>query len=365
MIMPEECKKAAEFFLQNIDRLITKPTRFMEVCGTHTVSIFRSGIRQLLPEKVDLVSGPGCPVCVTPNDYMDTAIAYAKNSNVIITTFGDMLKVPGTSTSLYEARAEGADVRIVYSPLDALQLAINNPAKKIIFLAVGFETTAPLTAATIQTAQKKQINNFFILSAHKWTYTALDALLSDPTIKVDGFLLPGHVCVITGEAPFSFVSERYAKPAVIAGFEALDILRAVYMLALQVQNGQAKIENAYKRVVRTEGNPIAQNAISSVFSNTSANWRGFGGIENSGMTVNAAYAQYDALHSIPVTKENSRENPACRCGDVLKGNINPTQCPLFKKICTPEHPAGACMVSIEGTCHAWYKYGQGRYHYGR
>lgn len=365
MVKAEISRKAADFFLKNIDMLIEKPVRFMEVCGTHTVSIFRSGIRQMLPEKVELVSGPGCPVCVTPNDYMDTAIAYAKNENVIIATFGDMLKVPGTSTSLYAVKAAGADVRIVYSPLDALQLAVGEPAKKVIFLAVGFETTAPLTAATIQAAQNQAIENFFVLSAHKWTNEALNALLSDPEIKVDGFLLPGHVCVITGEEPFHFVAEKYKKPAVVAGFEALDILQAVYMLAKQVHAGQAKVENAYKRVVKTQGNPAAQEMMAAVFQKTAANWRGLGKIENSGMAVNENYARYDVLRSIPVQKELSKENPACRCGEVLKGNIRPVQCPLFKKICTPEHPAGACMVSVEGTCHAWYKYGQGRYHYGR
>ena len=365
MMMPEESRRAAAFFINQIDALIKKPVRFMEVCGTHTVSIFRSGIRQLLPEKVDLVSGPGCPVCVTPNDYMDMAIAYAKRKDTIIATFGDMLKVPGTSSSLNEAKAQGADVRIIYSPLDVLQISQENPQKQIIFLAVGFETTAPLTAVTVQTAMAQHINNFFILSSHKWTNAPIDALLSDPQIKVDGFLLPGHVCVITGEKPFDFVADKYRKPAVVTGFEALDILRAVYMLARQVSTGQIQIENAYKQVVKPEGNRVAQSVIKEVFDSVPAKWRGFGTIEASGMILKDKYAQYDALQQIPVEKEISRENPVCRCGEILKGLIKPTQCPLFKKTCTPDKPAGACMVSVEGTCHAWYKYGQGRYHYGR
>ena len=365
MMMPEDNKKAAEFFIKKIDEFIHEPVRFMEVCGTHTVSIFRSGIRQLLPEKVDLVSGPGCPVCVTPNEYMDTAIAYAKKENVIIATFGDMLKVPGTTSSLNKVKAEGADIRIIYSPLDALQIAKDNPDKQTIFLAVGFETTAPLTAATLQAADLQNISNFFVLSSHKRTDAPIDALLSDPQIKVDGFLLPGHVCVITGEKPFSFVAEKYKKPAVIAGFEPLDILQAVYMLAKQIHDGTAMIENAYKRVVKPEGNITAQKAMSLVFYNAAADWRGFGRIPESGMAVNELYSKYDALKQIPVKKEISRENPACRCGEILKGLIKPVECPLFKKVCTPDSPAGACMVSVEGTCHAWYKYGQGRYHYGR
>ncbi|WP_196592965.1 hydrogenase formation protein HypD [Pectinatus sottacetonis] len=362
---PEESRKAAEFFLRKIDEYIDHPVRFMEVCGTHTVAIFRSGIRQLLPEKVELVSGPGCPVCVTPNDYMDMAIAYAKEENNIIATFGDMLKVPGTTSSLIEANTRGADIRIIYSPLDALQMARDNPSRNIIFLGVGFETTAPLTAATIQAARQENIKNFFVLTSHKWTDAPVKALLSDDKVNVDGFLLPGHVCVITGEGPFSFVAEKYKKSAVVTGFEALDILQAVYMLAKQIHEKRAEIENAYKRVVKYNGNIIAQKAIMEVFDKTAATWRGFGLIEQSGMSIKDEYSEYDALKCIKGDKEISKENPACCCGDVLRGIIKPPQCPLFKKICTPDKPAGACMVSVEGACHAWYKYGQGRYHYGR
>lgn len=365
MMKAEESRKAAENLLKKIDELIDRPVRFMEVCGTHTVSIFRSGIRQLLPEKVELVSGPGCPVCVTPNDYMDMAIAYAKQKDIIIATFGDMLKVPGTSSSLNAMKTAGANIRIVYSPLDALQIARDNPAKKIVFLGVGFETTAPLSAATIQAAGNENINNFFVLAAHKWTNTALEALLNDKDIKVDGFLLPGHVCVITGEEPFAFVAEKYKKPAVVAGFDALDILQAVYMLAKQVKSKEAKIENAYKRVVKPEGNIVAKQAVDEVFDKSGASWRGLGEIPLSGMSINDKYSKYDALKQISVEKEESKENPACCCGEILKGIKTPIECPLFKKVCTPEKPAGACMVSVEGTCHAWYKYGQGRYHYGR
>lgn len=359
----EEMKQAAEFFLKEIDRMIDHPVRFMEVCGTHTVSIFRAGIRQLLPEKVELVSGPGCPVCVTPNDYMDTAIAYAKQPDVIITTFGDMLKVPGTTSSLMKVKAQGGDVRIVYSPLDSLKIAQDNPLKKVIFLAVGFETTAPTAAATILAAQQQSIENFYVLTAHKLTPPAIKALLSDSKIKVDGFLLPGHVCVITGETPFEFIAKDYHRPAVVAGFEPLDILQSVYMLAKQIYENRAQIENQYKRVVKTMGNPQAQKIMDMVYAKSTANWRGIGKIEDSGLVVNEKFSAFDALKMIPVEKEVSKEAAGCRCGEVLRGLVKPTDCKLFSKVCTPQHAVGSCMVSVEGACAAWYKYGSRTFHF--
>ena len=363
MLTAKETKQAADFFLKEIDRLIEKPVRFMEVCGTHTVAIFRAGIRQLLPEKVELVSGPGCPVCVTPNDYLDTAIAYARQKDVIIATFGDMLKVPGTSSSLNSVKAEGCDVRIVYSPLDSLQIAKDNPTKKVIFLAVGFETTSPTAAATILTAKAQNIKNFYVLTAHKLTYPAVNALLGGHDIKVDGFLLPGHVCVITGRKPFEFIADRYHLPSVIAGFEPLDILSSIYMLAKQQHEERAQIENQYRRVVKDEGNIQAQKIMQTVYKLADADWRGLGTIKKSGFDINDDFAEFDARKMLPVEKEISKEPAGCRCGEVLKGLVKPTQCPLFGKVCTPNHAVGSCMVSVEGTCAAWYKYGARTFHF--
>jgi len=242
----EKTRKIADFYLQEIDRFITKPVRLMEVCGTHTVAIFRAGIRQLLPAKVDLVSGPGCPVCVTSADYLDRAIAYARREDVILTTFGDMLKVPGSQSSLGEAKADGADIRIVYSPLESLVIAAANPGKKIIFLAVGFETTTPTAAATVLQAAEQKLTNFFVFSAHKLVPPALRLLLDDPAVKVDGFILPGHVCVVTGTDPFAFLPQEYAMPGVVCGFEPLDILQTVYMLARQIQSGIPAVEKGIR-----------------------------------------------------------------------------------------------------------------------
>lgn len=297
------------------------------------------------------------------NDYLDTAIAYARQEDVIITTFGDMLKVPGTSSSLNQVKAEGRDIRIIYSPMDSLQIAKDNPDKKVIFLAVGFETTSPTAAATILAAKQQNIKNFFVLTAHKLTPPAIEALLCDEKIKIDGFLLPGHVCVITGEEPFTFIAEKYHLPAVVAGFEPLDILQAIYMIAKQIHAKDFKIENQYKRVVKTLGNMQAQKIMDLVYKKASANWRGLGVIENSGLDLTDAFSEFDALKMIPVNKEISKEPAGCRCGEVLRGLVKPTDCPLFGKVCTPNHAVGSCMVSVEGTCAAWYKYGSRVFHF--
>lgn len=357
----EDTRRIASFLVEEIDRLTARPIRLMEVCGTHTVAIFRAGIRQLLPPQVAVVSGPGCPVCVTPNAYLDAAIAYARREDVVLATFGDMLRVPGSASSLSAAKAEGADIRIVYSPLESLAIAAAQPEKKVIFLAVGFETTAPTAAATILAAKKRGLNNFFVLSAHKLVPPALRALLADPAVKVDGFLLPGHVCAITGEAPFRFLAEAHHLPAVIAGFEPLEILRAIYMLAKQLHDGAAGVENAYKQVVKPNGNPAARNVLAEVCEPDGANWRGIGHIPESGLRVNLAYRRYDAAAMLPIKAEPTAEQPGCRCGEVLRGLIRPPECRLFGKVCLPEQPVGACMVSVEGACAAWYKYGSGRY----
>ncbi len=358
----EEVKRAADLLLGQIQRLSDRPLRFMEVCGTHTVAIFRAGIRQILPPEIELVSGPGCPVCVTPNRYLDTAIAYGRQPDVTITTFGDMLRVPGSSTTLMREKAAGADIRIVYSPLDAVALAQAHPERKVIFLAVGFETTAPTAAAAVLTAKQAGLKNFFVLSAHKLVPPALAALLSAPETKVDGFLLPGHVSAVIGvDEPYRFLTEQFHTPGVVAGFEPLEILQAVLMLLQQVRDGLPRLENAYGKVVRAGGNPTARNILYSVYETAPAEWRGIGLLPDSGLAVREEYREFDAVAQLPVTVEATREPAGCRCGEILRGVAKPSQCPLFGKLCTPDHPVGSCMVSVEGSCAAWYKYGSGRW----
>ncbi len=361
LLTAEEKARAARFFSDGIRCLATRPVRLMEVCGTHTVAIFRAGIRQLLPAAVELVSGPGCPVCVTPNEYLDTAIAYCRRPDTIITTFGDMLRVPGSESSLMAEKACGADIRIVYSALDSLVIARDNPGKAVIFLAVGFETTAPTAAATILQADKQGLTNFFVLSAHKLVPPALKAILATPATRVDGFLLPGHTAAISGLEPYRFVAGQHGVPAVVTGFEALDILQGVYMLLQQLQQGQAELQNQYRRVVKTDGNPAARAILNQVYQPATAGWRGFGLIAGSGLELTAAFRRFDAQAALPLTVAESREPAGCRCGEVLRGLITPPACPCFGRLCTPEQPVGACMVSVEGACAAWYKYGQGRW----
>ena len=362
----EEERELAKRLVAEIGRMAEgadHKLRFMEVCGTHTVAIFRAGLRQMLPENVELVSGPGCPVCVTPDDYMDKAIAYAKRSDTIITTFGDMLKVPGSKSSLMEAKAEGADIRIVYSPLDSIQVAKDNPEKKVIFLAVGFETTAPTAAATVLAAKQQGIVNLYMLSAQKLVPPALRALLDDPDVRVDGFILPGHVSVITGTEVFQFLVEEYRMPGVVTGFEPLQILRSLYRLMKQVTEGAARIENEYGSVVHSGGSPAAKHATDLVYEPADAAWRGIGVIPLSGLRMREAFKDYDIerLLDVPMGKNKL----GCRCGEVLRGIVTPKECPLFGKACVPTHAIGPCMVSVEGVCAAWYKYGQGRFSYGR
>ena len=358
----EQIKRAADFFKQEIANLAgTRSIRLMEVCGTHTVAIFKAGIRQLLPENVELVSGPGCPVCVTPNEYLDTAIAYSKNAQVIITTFGDMLKVPGSSSTLAARKAAGADIRIIYSPLESIEIAKENPDKKVIFLAVGFETTAPLAAAAVLMAKEAGIKNFYVLSAHKLVPPALRVLLMAEDTHVDGLLLPGHVSAMIGMKPYEFLIEEFKTPAVVAGFEPLDILQSIYMLVKQIQAGTAKLENQYRRIVLPAGNAVASKILYKVYEEADAQWRGLGNLPGSGLVIRDNYRNFDAKTNIPVIAETTKEHVGCRCGQVLRGTILPTACSLFGVSCMPEHPVGACMVSVEGTCAAWYKYGAGRW----
>ena len=330
-----------------------KNLRFMEVCGTHTVSIFRAGIRKILPPNVELVSGPGCPVCVTNDDFIDKAIAYSKISNVIIATFGDMLKVPGSNSNLAEESASGADVRVIYSPLDCLKIAEENPDKKIIFLAVGFETTAPTAAAAILAAKNAGLKNLFFLSAQKLVPPALKMLLADSQVKVDGFLLPGHVAVVTGTKIFEFLK----IPAVVAGFEPEEILLAVINLLRQIDEGRAEVSNEYKSVVKADGNISAQKILSQVYETVDADWRGLGTIPKSGLKVRQEFANFDIEKILPLEVKAVQKNTACRCGEVLRGVCKPTDCKLFGKACQPLHAVGPCMISVEGVCAAWYKYG--------
>ena len=347
------------------DLLAGRHIRIMEVCGTHTVAIFRAGLRQILPPEVELVSGPGCPVCVTPDSYIDAAIAYAGMEDVIITTFGDMLKVPGTTSSLAAAQAAGADVRIVYSPLDALPIAAEHPEKKVIFLAVGFETTAPTEAAAVLAAEQQGRRNFFLLSAQKLVPPVMRALLDGGETHVDGFLLPGHVAVVTGTEAFSFLAEDYHVPGVVGGFAPMEILTALQMLVRQIAAGAARIENAYPSVVRPAGNPAARAVMERVYEPAETAWRGLGMIPASGLAMREAYRAYDFAAVRPLTIETRIEGRrGCRCGEVLRGAILPKECALFGRACVPEHAVGPCMVSVEGTCAAWYKYGGGRFHYG-
>ncbi len=334
-----------------------KSLRFMEVCGTHTVAIFRSGIRQILPDNVELVSGPGCPVCVTNDDYIDKAIAYSRRKNFIVATFGDMLKVPGSRSSLAAASAEGADVRIVYSPLDAVKIAEENSRKQIIFLAVGFETTAPTAAATVLAAQARGVKNLFMLSAQKLVPPTLRVLLDDAAVKVDGFLLPGHVAVVIGAKAFNFLADEFKISGAIGGFEADEILSALVSLLEQLDSGRAQVTNNYRAVVTDEGNVAAKKILSQVYEVTDADWRGLGKIPASGLRMRDEFAAFDIERVEPIEIERVEKKSACRCGEVLRGVIKPTDCPLFGKACKPLHAIGPCMVSVEGVCAAWFKYG--------
>ena len=339
-----------------LDRL-KKDVFFMEVCGTHTMSIYRNGINKILDSNLKLLSGPGCPVCVTTDDYIDTAIEYAKLKDVIIATFGDMVRVPGSVSTLEGQNACGSKVEVVYSPQDALVIAQKNADKKIIFLAVGFETTAPTVAATIREAKARAVGNFFVFCAHKLVPPAMKTLLDNDNSAIDGFICPGHVSAIIGSTPYNFIAKDYRIPCVIAGFEPLDILEAVYMLLGQLHNGEALVQIQYKRAVKEEGNRKAQDLMYDVFKTTDAPWRGLGSIKDSGLKLKDKYCGYDAEKVFgKVSLPKKKETDNCLCANVLKGISVPGDCKLFAGICTPANPKGPCMVSSEGTCAAYYKY---------
>ncbi|WP_251424230.1 hydrogenase formation protein HypD [Veillonella agrestimuris] len=356
----QEKQHTADALLQRI-REIHKPgetVRLMEVCGTHTVSIFREGLRQLLPEGIELVSGPGCPVCVTDQTYMDKALAYAERDDVIIATFGDMLKVPGSYSSLAEARTQGAHIHVIYTPLEVVTLSKEYPHKKIIFLAIGFETTIATIAATVKTVATMGLKNVFFLVSHKLVPPALRALLDRQAGQIDGFILPGHVSVIIGEKPYAFLPTEYKVPSCIAGFDGLEVLSAVLNILEQRRSGHLEVGNTYHSVVMKEGNQVAVALMNEVYTLCDDMWRGIGLIENSGLALRSEYEQLDVEKMIPITLEKPSLDPkGCQCGKVLQGLIKPNECPLFGKVCTPDHAIGACMVSVEGTCSAWYKYG--------
>ena len=328
----------------------------MEVCGTHTMAISRYGLRQLIPENINLISGPGCPVCVTSANDIDWIMEIAGQYNSSIFTFGDMIRVPGTGSSLYNEKSKGRDIKVCYSPADALDFAKNNPEKKVIFIAIGFETTIPLTSIIIKRAYKENINNFYIYNTHKLIPEALELLLMDKEIRIDAFLCPGHVSVIIGSIPYSFIARDYNVPCVISGFEPLDIIKSIVMIAEQIRKGVSEVEIQYSQVVREQGNPTAVKSIYEVFDKSDSLWRGLGNIPGSGLKLKEKYKQFDAKTHFPVKKINSREPAGCKCGDVLKGIKKPTECRLFSKICRPENPVGPCMVSSEGSCAAYYKY---------
>jgi hydrogenase expression/formation protein HypD len=346
----------AQKIVARIKTLSQRQIRLMEVCGTHTMSIFKSGIRTLLPDTITLLSGPGCPVCVTSQHEIDAFIALSRLDNVIVTTFGDLIKVPGTDSSLQKERAEGRDIRIVYSTFDALDIAAKNPNKQVVFLGVGFETTAPTIAASILSANEMNLKNYAVFCAHKLVPPALEALMQTRNVNIDGFILPGHVSVIIGLKAYQPFFEKYQAPCVIAGFEPVDILQAIFMLVEQIEAGKPKLENAYPRAVTVDGNQKARNIMQDVFATFDAGWRGIGTIPKSGLKIREEFADYDAKKVFEIKITDSMEPKGCACGEILTGLKIPPECSLYKKTCTPMEPVGPCMVSSEGTCAAYYRY---------
>ncbi len=347
----------AEGLISQIHQKSKTPVRFMEFCGGHTVTIFRYGIRQVLPKTIEMVSGPGCPVCVTANADLDKAIALSQVPRVIIATFGDMLKVPGSHSSLQKEKADGAEIRIVYSTMDALQIAEDNPDKSVIFLGIGFETTAPTIAASILQAEERRIKNYYILSMHKLCPPVIQALLNSGEVKLHGLICPGHVSAVIGSHPWEFIARDYDIPCVVSGFEPLDILQCIDMLVAQVENGESKVEIAYRRGVRPEGNREALKIIEQVFEPCPAEWRGIGEVPDSGLKLRKEYQSFDTELAFDIAPDPAYEPVGCICGDILRGVKTPADCKLFGKACTPEYPVGPCMVSSEGSCSAYYLYG--------
>jgi hydrogenase expression/formation protein HypD len=340
--------------LASIAQLVTQPWTVMEICGGQTHSIVKYGIDQLLPHDVTLVHGPGCPVCVTPVSMIDKAIEIALLPNIIFTSFGDMARVPGTDASLLNAKARGADLRLVYSPLDALQLARDNPSRQVVFFAVGFETTAPATAMAIRLARREHVNNFSMLVSHVRVPPAMEAILSSPGHRIQGFLAAGHVCTIMGYEEYLPITQRFGIPIVVTGFEPLDILQGLEACLRQLENGRAQVDNQYTRAVTLPGNQTARELLLKVFRVVARHWRGVGEIPNSGLSLTTAYAAYDAEQRFGVAEDHPDQETGCISGKVLQGIAKPVQCPHFGARCTPEHPLGAPMVSSEGACAAYF-----------
>jgi hydrogenase expression/formation protein HypD len=349
---PELAKK----LLERIHRRSKKPARLMEFCGGHTVAIFRHGLRQLLPPNIEMLSGPGCPVCVTASADLDRAIALGKLPGVIIASFGDMIRVPGSRASLQQARAAGADVRVVYSAQDALKMARDNPGKSVVFIGIGFETTAPTVAASVLQAEREKLNNYFVLSLHKVCPPIMKAILDLGEVRLDGIICPGHVSAIIGTRPYQFLADDYGIACAVSGFEPLDILLAVDRLVEQIESGRPRVENPYSRGVRPEGNPAALKLMDTVFETGDANWRGIGAVPASGLRLRGKYERFDAEKRFDIDPGPSREPQGCICGAVLRGVSTPLECKLFRTVCTPEDPVGPCMVSSEGSCAAYYQY---------
>ncbi|MBF0203103.1 MAG: hydrogenase formation protein HypD [Desulfamplus sp.] len=346
----------AKNLIVSINALDTGNLRLMEVCGTHTMSIFRHGIRSVLPDTIKLLSGPGCPVCVTAQQDIDAFVDLSMQDNVILTTFGDLIKVPGTFSSLQKEKAAGRDIRIIYSVFDALDISEANPKMKVVFCGVGFETTTPTVAASILMAEKRGIDNFFVHSAHKLTPPALAALMQTSGVDINGFILPGHVSVITGIHGYRDVFEKYRIPSVIAGFEPVDILKAIFMLAKQNQSGIPSLENGYERAVSEDGNTKAREIMNQVFQTSDTIWRGIGEIPQSGMKLKTTYNRFNALEKFHIELRDSPEPAGCACGQILMGLKTPEDCSMYGRKCTPAHPVGPCMVSSEGSCAAHYRY---------
>jgi hydrogenase expression/formation protein HypD len=348
----------AKPLVEELQTAVTKPLRIMEVCGSHTMAIFRNGLRSILPKGMELVSGPGCPVCVTSASHMDAFISMAALPNVRVTIFGDLFRVPGSDKSLAEASSQGAKVDIVYSPMDALELAVQNPSELVVFLGVGFETTTPGIGATILAANNRNIDNFVVFSTQKVMPAPMEALLSDPALKIDGLLCPGHVSSIIGAGAWEPLAKKYNLACVVGGFETADLLKGLIMLARQVGNNDIKVENVYPRAVAWEGNRRAKEMVEEIFEPTDMDWRGLGRIPLSGLKIRDKYARFDAEVRLNITLPESCEPKGCLCGNILKGMNNPRECPLFDTRCSPATPIGPCMVSSEGTCAAYHKYGR-------
>ena len=350
--------EVAQRMAREIHAVVTRHWKIMEVCGGQTHSIIKNGIDQMLPAGIEVVHGPGCPVCVTPLELIDKALAIASQPGVIFCSFGDMLRVPGTEGDLFQVKGRGGDVRVVYSPLDAVDLAVKNPDRQVVFFGVGFETTAPANAMSVYLAKRKELKNFSLLVSHVLVPPAMEAILSAPGHQIDGFLAAGHVCSVMGYWEYPPLADTFHVPIVVTGFEPLDLLDGIRRAVIQLERGEARVENAYERIVSYAGNLEAQQLLGRVFEVTDRAWRGIGVIPKSGWRLNADYREFDAEERFAITGIRTEESPLCKSGDVLRGAIKPAECPAFGKQCTPRHPLGATMVSSEGACAAYYNYGR-------